>query len=62
MDAFSEKYHFFGSDGGGTQFGFFAENGAITFVSAPDIGNADDIRLLGSWDEFLNYLENGEYI
>ena len=62
LEAYPEKYRFFASDGGGTQFGFFAKNGCISFVSAPDIGGEEDVRVLGSWDQFLEMVETGDYI
>ncbi|MCX2722337.1 hypothetical protein [Roseibium salinum] len=60
--AYPEKYHFFASDGGGTQFGFLVEDGEISFVSAPDIGGEDDIRIFGNWQDFLKAVELGDYI
>ena len=62
LEAYPDKYHFFASDGGGTQFGFFAENGSISFVSAPDIGGEEDVRVLGNWDQFLEMVATGDYI
>ena len=62
LEAYPEKYHFFASDGGGTQFGFFVEDGKVAYVSAPDIGNERDIRILGEWGDFLKSLQHGDYI
>ncbi|KZL22455.1 hypothetical protein [Pseudovibrio sp. Ad37] len=62
LEAYPEKYYFFASDGGGTQFGFIVENGDVVFVSAPDIGSEDDIRLLGDWNQFLKSIETNDYI
>jgi hypothetical protein len=62
LEAYPAKYSFFASDGGGTQFGFCSENGKPVFVSAPDIGNEDDIRVLGDWESFLASVETGDYI
>nr|WP_299498408.1 hypothetical protein [uncultured Rhizobium sp.] len=59
---YPDRYHFFASDGGGTQFGFFSKDGEISFVSAPDIGGEDDIRVFGSWNDFLRAVARGEYI
>ena len=61
-ETFSSRYKFFASDGGGNQFGFFADAERINYVSAPDIGSDDDIRVLGNWKEFLNSLRTGDYI
>lgn len=62
LEAYAEKFHFFASDGGGTQFGFFTENEKIFFVSAPNIGNEDDIRVLGNWQQLLEAVQAGDYI
>ncbi|MDO9415821.1 hypothetical protein [Pararhizobium sp.] len=62
FEAYPEKYWFFASDRGGTQFGFFPEDGNILYISAPDIGEENDIRVLGDWDHFLSMLDSGEYI
>lgn len=62
VEAYSEKYIFFASDGGGNQFGFFVEDGEVSFISAPDIGDDGDIRILGNWCKFLRALEIGDYI
>lgn len=62
LEAYPDKYHFFASDGGGTQFGFVAENGTVSFISAPDIGDEEDIRVLGNWGQFLKCVETGDYI
>jgi len=61
-ETFTCKYHFFGSNGGGTQFGFFENRGKFIYVSAPDIGNPNDIKQLGSWLEFMDSLMKGDYI
>lgn len=61
-ECYDTKYHFFGSDGGGTQFGFFMDDGAIEYVSAPNIGSIEDIRVLGNWDQFVSSLEKCDYI
>jgi len=61
-EAYPKKYHFFGSDGGGTQFGFFVKNGVVSYVSAPNIGGEEDIRVLGSWDEMISCVEKCDYI
>ena len=62
MEAYPDRYHFFASDGGGTQFGFVSQNDQILFVSAPDIGSEEDIRILGNWTQFLRSVETGDYI
>ena len=62
LEAYPEKYHFFASNGGGTQFGFFVEDGKVAYVSAPDIGDEGDIRILGEWGDFLKSLQHGDYI
>lgn len=62
LEAYPGKYHFFASDGGGSQFGFLVENDKISFVSAPDIGDEEDIRILGNWSRFLKCVEAGDYI
>lgn len=62
LEAYPGKYHFFASDGGGTQFGFLVENEEVSFVSAPDIGDEKDIRTLGNWGQFLRCIETGDYI
>ena len=62
LEAYPAKYHFFASDGGGTQFGFAVDDKVVSFVSAPDIGNEDDIRVLGHWELFLSAVETGDYI
>lgn len=62
LEAYPDKYHFFASDGGGTQFGFVVDNKVVSFVSAPDIGSEEDIRVLGSWEQFLRAVEAGDYI
>lgn len=62
QETYSDKYHFFGSDGGGTQFAFFDDGGDIVYVSAPDIGSETDVRVLGTWQEFIKCIQNGDYI
>ena len=62
LDTYPGRYHFFASDGGGTQFGFFQHDGAVQFVSAPYIGTEDDIRVLGDWSQFSNAIAQSEYI
>lgn len=62
LEAYPATYCFFASDGGGTQFGFFSENGSVSFVSAPDIGGEEDVRVLGSWAQFLELIAAGDYI
>jgi len=62
MEAYPEKYHFFASDGGGSQFGFVVDKGGVSYVSAPDIGGEEDIRVLGNWHQFLSSIELGDYI
>lgn len=62
LEAYPAQYHFFASDGGGTQFGFCKQGEGIAFISAPDIGSEDDIRVLGSWEQFLLSVETGDYI
>lgn len=59
---YSDKYHFFASDGGGTQFGFFTQNGQTFFVSAPDIGSKEDVHILGNWSQFLQLVKTRNYI
>lgn len=61
-NTFPEKYKFFGSDGGGNQFAFFDENGEIVYISAPDIGGEEDIRVLGGWREFVESIKSVDYI
>ncbi len=61
-EAYPEKYHFFGSNGGGTQFGFVCDNGGVEFCSAPDIGGEEDIRFLGDWVGFIQSLRDADYI
>lgn len=62
MEAYPEKYHFFGSDGGGTKFGFILDSGNVVFCPAPDIGDEEDIRALGNWDEFIQSVKQSDYI
>ncbi|NKI61942.1 hypothetical protein HCG46_26945 [Labrenzia sp. PO1] len=60
--AYPEEFHFFASDGGGTQFGFFVRDGEVLFLSAPDIGGKNDIRILGKWPDLLKAIKLGDYI
>lgn len=62
LEAFPSKYNFFGSDGGGTQFGFFVTDDGIQFCSAPDIGGEEDIRVLGDWNAFVSSIRHSDYI
>jgi hypothetical protein len=62
LAAYPKKYHFFASDGSGTKFGFFVEDGKAAFISAPNIGDEGDIRILGEWSDFLKSLQHGDYI
>lgn len=62
LETFPENYNFFASDGGGTQFGFFDDRGVVQYISAPNIGSEDDIRVLGSWVQLLSSIETGDYI
>lgn len=62
LKTFPQKYNFFASNGGGTQFAFHRENGAIYYISAPDIGDATDIRELGDWEQFWSSIVSGDYI
>lgn len=62
LGVFPEKYYFFASDGGGTQFGFFDDGTTVQYISAPNIGDEEDIRILGSWKLFLRAVETGDYI
>lgn len=61
-EAFPERFHFFGSDGGGNQFGFYWDGEKPVYISAPNIGGEEDIRILGSWEEMLELLRGGDYI
>jgi len=62
LEAYPDNFHFFASDGGGTQFGFLVDNDQVSFLSAPDIGSEEDVRILGDWEQFLNSIETGDYI
>lgn len=62
LEAYPEKYQFFASNGGGTQFGFFVEDGTAFFIAAPDVGDEDDVRILGSWGNFLKSLQHRDYV
>ena len=62
LEAYPERYSFFGSDGGGTQFGFIVTNGGVQFCSAPDIGGEEDVRILGDWQEFISSIKASDYI
>ena len=59
---YPENYNFFGSNGSGTQFGFIIEDKGVLFISAPDIGDIDDVRVNGSWEDLIRAIENSEYI
>jgi len=59
---FARKYHFFASDGSGTQFGFFDDGEKIMYISAPDIGDESDIKTLGTWQSFIESVHRNEYI
>lgn len=62
LEAYPSNYHFFASDGGGTQFGFLGDDRGVSFISGPDIGGKEDVRVLGSWDRFLAFVAAGDYI
>lgn len=62
VGSYPDKYHFFASDGGGTQFGFFVDAGGAKFISAPDVGEIDDIRTIGGWPQFIDALRLGQYL
>ncbi|MEE4349391.1 MAG: hypothetical protein V2J26_04115 [Pacificimonas sp.] len=60
---YDPKYWFFGSDGCGTQFGLFVdETGEAVYVGAPDIGENEDIVVLGSWADFFSRIQAANYI
>ena len=59
---YPNRYCFFGSDGGGTQFGFFVADEGVEFCSAPDIGGEEDIRNLGGWEQFIASVKANDYI
>ncbi len=61
-ESFDRKYHFFASDGSGTQFGFFDDGEKIIYISAPDIGDEGDIKPLGAWQSFIESVKRNEYI
>lgn len=61
-EVYPDKYQFFASDGGGTQFGFFVSDDNATYVSAPNIGGEEDIRVLGEWQDFIHAIEAADYI
>ncbi len=61
-ETYSKKFHFFASDGGGTQFAFVKINESIQYISAPDIGSGDEMRILGNWKQFLKAIREGDYI
>ena len=53
---------FFGSNGGGTMFGLRLESGEAVYLSAPDIGGAEDMRVLGDWDALLHAISRREVV
>lgn len=61
-EQFGRDLAFFGSDGGGTMFGFRKIENECVFLSCPDIGEKSDIRELGSWNDFLSALTSNDYI
>lgn len=62
LQTYPSKYHFFASDGGGTQFGFTVQVDKIEFCSAPNIGSEEDIKVHGDWESFLSAILNNNYI
>ena len=62
VGTYPDKYKFFGSNGGGTQFGFYEDRGVVVYVAAPDIGHKGDIKILGNWHNFTECVSRNEYI
>lgn len=53
MSDWPADIRFFGSDGGGT-LGLRRARGGAIYLSAPDIGGLEDLRVLGDWPAFLD--------
>lgn len=60
--SYPADYHFFASDDCGNHFAFRESAGRIQYVSAPYLGNEDDIRVLGDWEAFLNSVRECDYV
>lgn len=60
-DMSNRENKLFGSDGGGTYFGFKRSKNGILFFSCDPIDLEGSINLLGSWLEFIRCLEEGDY-
>ena len=60
--AFPPAFHFFASDGGGSQFGFHGSDSGVRYLSAPEIGDESDVTCLGAWSSFLRCIESVDYI
>lgn len=61
-ESYPDKYHFFGCDDCGSQFGFFENDGFMTYVCGPDIGSENELRVLGGWDEFVKRVSHCDYV
>ncbi len=62
VEQYPEAYSFFATDGGGNVFGFCQDGQTIIYVSAPNIGDEDDIKVLGNWKEFLERIANSDHV
>lgn len=60
--SFPKGIVFFGSDCGGSQFGVEITGAHPRFVSAPNIGDANDVRILGNWDDLVSSVSTLSYI
>ena len=50
----------FGSNGGGTMFGLRLERGEAVYLSAPDIGEVEDIRVFETWDGLIDHIAQAD--
>jgi len=61
-ESWPSNFRFFGSDGGGTMFGLRLEGGEAVYLSAPNIGDVEDIRAFGTWDDLLDHIARADVI
>lgn len=61
-ESWTADIRFFGSDGGGTMFGLRPERGEAVYLSAPNIGDVEDIRAFGTWDSLLDHIARADVI
>lgn len=61
-DIYPDTWRIFGSDGGGTYFGFSNNEGKIHFFSCDPIDPRGSVTWLGRWPDFIRLVSKAKYV